>query len=99
MTTKVGTLADRYLEDLEAALGGPAHQPPAGDPGRGRRAHRRRPRRPRHRDRSRRPRETSLLEVVLFVLPFLLPVATAIYLAIRLRTITGELEQRSAEPR
>jgi hypothetical protein len=33
------------------------------------------------------------------VLPFLLPVATAIYLAIRLRTITGELEQRSAEPR
>jgi hypothetical protein len=45
------------------------------------------------------PSETSLLEVVLFVLPFLLPVAAAIYLAIRLRTITGELEQRSAEPR
>jgi hypothetical protein len=46
-----------------------------------------------------RPSETSLLEVVLFVLPFLLPVAAAIYLAIRLRTITGDLEQRPAELR
>jgi hypothetical protein len=43
------------------------------------------------------PTETSLLEVVLFVLPFVLPIAAAIYLAIRLRTITGKLEQRPAE--
>jgi uncharacterized membrane protein len=43
------------------------------------------------------PTETSLLEVVLFVLPFLLPIAAAIYLAIRLRAITGNLEQRPAE--
>jgi hypothetical protein len=31
------------------------------------------------------PTETSLLEVILFVLPFLLPIATAIYLGLRLR--------------
>jgi hypothetical protein len=45
------------------------------------------------------PSETSLLEVVLFVLPFVLPIAAAIYLAIRLRAITGRLEQRPAEMR
>jgi hypothetical protein len=32
------------------------------------------------------PTETSLLEVVVFVVPFLLPIAAAIYLGIRLRT-------------
>jgi hypothetical protein len=31
------------------------------------------------------PTETSLLEVVVFVVPFLLPIAAAIYLGIRLR--------------
>jgi uncharacterized membrane protein len=44
------------------------------------------------------PTETSLLEVVLFVLPFVLPVAAAIYLGLRLRALTGG-EQRPAQPR
>jgi hypothetical protein len=35
------------------------------------------------------PTETSLLEVALFVLPFVLPVAAAIYLGLRLRRHTG----------
>jgi uncharacterized membrane protein len=33
------------------------------------------------------PTETSLLEVVVFVVPFLLPIAAAIYLGFRLRTL------------
>jgi hypothetical protein len=45
------------------------------------------------------PNETSLLEVVLFVVPFLLPIVAAIYLAIRLRAVTGQLEQHQAELR
>jgi hypothetical protein len=44
------------------------------------------------------PTETSLLEVVVFVVPFLLPIVAAIYLAIRLRSLTGK-EQRPAELR
>jgi hypothetical protein len=35
------------------------------------------------------PAETSLLEVVLFVLPFLLPIVAAVYLAVRLRVLVG----------
>jgi uncharacterized membrane protein len=35
------------------------------------------------------PTETSLFEVALFVLPFVLPVAAAIYLGLRLRRHTG----------
>ena len=45
------------------------------------------------------PTETSLLEIVLFGLPFLVPIAAAIYLAFRLRAITGDLEQRPVERR
>ena len=35
------------------------------------------------------PTETSLLEVVVFVVPFLLPIAAAIYLGFRLRAHAG----------
>jgi hypothetical protein len=41
----------------------------------------------------------GLLEVALVVAPFVLPVVAAIYLAIRLRAVTGEREQRQAQLR
>jgi uncharacterized membrane protein len=41
----------------------------------------------------------DLLAVVLVVAPFVLPIVAAIYLAIRLRAVTGRLEQHQAELR
>jgi hypothetical protein len=81
------SLVDRYLSGLEAELGGgrPGHPVAVGGRVRGGGVG------------TTGPSETSLLEVVLFVLPFVLPIAAAIDLAIRLRTITGNVEQRPAE--
>jgi hypothetical protein len=41
----------------------------------------------------------DVLAVALVVLPFVLPIVAAIYLAIRLRAVTGQLEQHQAELR